>query len=139
MNEFMKYSSGVILSWFKNVYSWIPKSTMVHMYLKNGHSPPSMTCLDFWSNTIYVSRYLHMIISYLLSTGSSLWHSHVSVFVEMKSVRKIFTFTLLLAVIFPTFVCHFITAYVVMLSFGVSLIVTIVELHLLSNRIQESL
>ena len=68
-----------------------------------------------------------------------MWNFHVTIFVALKSGRQKLMFTLFEAVNVSDWVSHVFSAVSFVLSFDVSLPVTIVELLPLSNIIQKFL
>ena len=95
-----------------------------------------MTCSDnFIFNPEAINIYLPKIMSYLPLLESSTWQFHIKKFVMLSSgkVKSILTFKLV--VILPACVWHCVAEYYLGLSFFISLLVMIVELHPLSNNI----
>ena len=86
-------------------------------------------------NTNYVNRSLPKIISYMLLVESSTWKFHVDIFVAISLGKGKSILTFRLVVILPACVWYCITEYFLWLSYVISLIIAIVELHPLSNKI----
>ena len=100
--------------------------------------PPSASIQcskNFRFNPNYFNRFIINIMSYFLLSYSSTWQFHVTIFVALNSGKVKSILTLRLVVILPSCVCHYITVSLLGLSLFISLIIMIVELHLLSNKI----
>ena len=103
-----------------------------------GSSYALVTCSDnFIFNPNYFDIYLTNIMSYLPLVESSTCQFHVTVFVALSSVKVKSILTFRLVVILPACVCNCITESFFGLFFSIGLLVTIVELHPLSNKIQK--
>ena len=101
-----------------------------------GLSSVSMTCSEnyiFNTNAVIIS--VTKIILYFPLAESSTWQFHVTIFVALSSSKVKYILTFILVEISPTYVCHCITTSFLWLSFFISLLITIVELHTLSNMI----
>ena len=108
---------------------------MGDVYPFKGPPPASMTRLEkFIFNNNDINIYLSMIILYLSLSESSIWNSHVTISVALNSgkVKSILTSRLVLGL--PSFVCHCITAYVLVLSFIIILLINTAEKNPPSNN-----
>ena len=95
-----------------------------------------MTCSDIFKfNPSSANRSRPMNILYLPLAESSTWNFHITAFVVISAGKVKSTLTLVLVVIFPAVVCHYITESFSGFRFSTSLPITIAELHKLSNRI----
>ena len=102
-------------------------------------SPDSMMCLaSFRFNPNYVDTFITNIILYQPLAESSTWKSHITIFVPLNSGKSKSILTLRLVVGLTDFVFHCITASYLVLSV-ITLIITIVELHVPSNNIKNFL
>ena len=101
-------------------------------------------CDNFRFNPNYVNRFIPKIISYLPLADSFTWQFHVTIFVALSfvtifvalssgNVKSIFIF--ILVVILPSCVCHCIIVSLSGLSFVISILNMILEVHLLPNKI----
>ena len=108
---------------------------MGYVYPFKGPSSTSMTWSDnYIFNPNSVNIYLPRIISYLPLAESSTWKFHVTIVFALCSgkVKSILTFRLV--VILPASVFYCITESYLGLIFVISLIITIIELHALSDN-----
>ena len=105
-----------------------------------GPSYTSMTCSDnFIFNPNYVNRFRTKIMSYLPLEESSTWKFQVTIFIALIlfKVENILTFIL---VVILTPVYAFLSQHIFLgLIFSIRILVTIVELHPLSNNIRKLL
>ena len=101
-----------------------------------GKSSASMTRSNFFRfNHKYINISLPNIMSYLRLLESSTWTFPVTFFLATISGRIKSILNFRLVVIIRAFMCHWITAFYLGVSFFIRFTITIVELHPLYNRV----
>ena len=103
-------------------------SLLMVMFLINTRSSPSP-----------VGKSLPKIMAYLFLLELSTWHFHDTILVALNSGRQKSTFVILEVMKFSAWISHVAVADYFCLIFDVRLPITIVEIHLLSHKIQKFL
>ena len=138
--ELIKDSSGLTVLYVIDVKSWLLKSTISTEHILYGPFPLIMMFSEnSRSSPCAVSMSLPRIILCLPLVNSSTWHIHVTIFGALNSVRHTYTFNFFEVVNLIAWFSYIVSSVYFVLSFDVSLPVTIVELILLANRIRKFL
>ena len=104
-------SSGLTILSVKDLKSYLLNSAIVYKHPSCGPSPLMLRFSEnFRSSPGAVSKYLPIIISYLLLVLLSTWHFHDTILVALNSDRHKYTFTLFEFVNFPDWVSHVVTS-----------------------------